>query len=31
MEHGYNMNLEHDYFVARDWEDIYLQIINKRK
>lgn len=31
MEHGYNMNLEHDFFVARDWEDIYLQIINKRK
>ena len=31
MEHGYNMNEEHDYFVARDWEDIYLQIINKRK
>ena len=30
MEHGYNMNKEHDFFVAKDWEDIYLKIINKR-
>jgi phosphoglycolate phosphatase-like HAD superfamily hydrolase len=29
MEHGYNMNLEHDYFVAKSWEDIYLKIIKK--
>ncbi len=27
MEHGYNMNTEHDYFVAKNWEDIYLKII----
>lgn len=30
MEHGYNMNDEHDYFVAKDWEDIYLHV-TKRK
>ena len=27
MEHGYNMNEDHPYFVAKDWEDIYLKII----
>lgn len=30
MEHGYNMNSEHNYFVAKDWEDIYLHIINRK-
>jgi len=30
MEHGYNMNMEHDYFTAKDWEDIYLHIIRKK-
>ena len=30
MEHGYNMNDDHPFFVAKDWEDIYLHI-SKRK
>lgn len=30
MEHGYNMNLDHDFFVARSWEDIYLHIIKRK-
>ena len=30
MEHGYNMNLEHDFFVAKSWEDIYLKIIKRK-
>ena len=30
MEHGYNMNEEHPFFVAKSWEDIYLHI-TKRK
>ena len=27
MEHGYNMNTEHDFFVAKNWEDIYRHIV----
>lgn len=27
MEHGYNMKKQQDFFVARNWEDIYLQVI----
>ena len=30
MEHGYNMNLDHDFFVAKSWEDIYLKIIKRK-
>mgnify|MGYP003636105732 CR=1 FL=1 len=30
MEHGYNMNTEHPYFVAKNWEDIYLHIIKRK-
>ena len=30
MEHGYNMNDDHPYFVAKDWEDIYLHIIKRK-
>ena len=30
MEHGYNMNEEHDCFVAKNWEDIYLHIIKRK-
>ena len=26
MEHGYNMHDEHNYFVAKNWEDIYLKV-----
>jgi len=26
MEHGYNMNDEHNCFVAKNWEDIYLKV-----
>lgn len=27
MEHGYNMNDKHDYFVAKNWEDIFLKVV----
>ncbi len=27
MEHGYNMNEKHDYFVAKSWEDIFLKVV----
>ena len=27
MEHGYNMNDEHPYFVAKNWEDIYFKVV----
>jgi beta-phosphoglucomutase-like phosphatase (HAD superfamily) len=30
MEHGYNMNDNHDHFVAKNWEDIYLHIIKRK-
>lgn len=30
MEHGYNMDDDHPFFVARDWEDIYLHITNRK-
>ena len=29
MEHGYNMNEDHPFFVARNWEDIYLKVIKR--
>jgi beta-phosphoglucomutase-like phosphatase (HAD superfamily) len=29
MEHGYNMNEEHPFFVAKNWEDIYLKLIKR--
>lgn len=29
MEHGHNMKEEHPYFVAKNWEDIYLKIISR--
>jgi beta-phosphoglucomutase-like phosphatase (HAD superfamily) len=30
MEHGYNMNDNHEHFVAKNWEDIYLHIIKRK-
>ncbi len=30
MEHGYNMNENHEHFVAKNWEDIYLHIIKRK-
>ena len=27
MEHGYNMNEEHPFFVAKSWEDIYFKVV----
>jgi len=29
MEHGYNMNDEHPFFVAKNWEDIYRHITKR--
>ena len=30
MEHGYNMHDEHPFFVAKDWEDIYLHLVKRK-